>query len=208
MDTIKSLLITVLMVISGQMSIAQGQKRFSSSILLGGGVFVESDSYINHNPGITTRLEYGLGIGLDDSWSIMPGLGYMLSLSDINMRQVEGKDHDYFECIDMFCLARRGINVNKAKMYIGFGPQLSVNIGRPDKYFINADITDPRNGLRRFKQWNLSVIPNATFLLWNHWLIGLEGNIGLRNMMIQYPEYNTTGRVHFFHLLLTTGFQF
>lgn len=206
MDTIKSLLIIVLFVISGQMSIAQGQKRFSNSILLGGGVFVESDR--NHDPGTTTRLEYGLGIGLDDSWSIMPGLGYMLSLSDINMRQVEGNDRDYFECIDMFCLARRGINVNKAKMYIGFGPQISVNIGRPDTYFIDADITDPRNGLRRFKQWNLSVIPDVTFLLWNHWLIGLEGNIGLRNMMIQYPEYNTTGRVHFFHLLLTTGFQF
>ena len=90
---------------------------------------------------------------------------------------------------------------------IGFGPAVYITEGE-NTYYIDADPFDPRDGLVKIKPWDIGVRASLTKDYGKHWSIGILTNIGLRDMLYQYPDVGITGHTHLFSLCLTVGYRF
>ena len=186
-----------------------GGKKLQNYIQFGAGAFTEAGyGFWEVNPGAVLRMSYGLDIMLDDKWSVMPGLGSIIQMGPVTAFYSDGGDPDGMCMADVFCVARyhfqSGDGINTI---VGIGPQVSF-MTLKDKYFVDADPWEPISGKPKFKDWDIGLQPSVVFLTRKHFHWGFEANFGLRNMRIQYPEYNRTGHTHFIDLMVTCGWHF
>ena len=182
-------------------------KRLENNIILGGGLFLESGSQsYGNNPGAVLRVSYGLDVRLQEKWSIMPGAGLRAQLGDIRHFPSKGGDPDGMAMADVFIVGRYHIASGKSRIVLGLGPALSYMV-MPDKYYIDADPSDPLNKKEKFHRFDLGFQPSVTFRHGKHFQWGFEGSIGLLNAMRQYPEYNRQGSIHLHYLAVTCGWH-
>ena len=201
---------------------AQDGKRFHHNVQFAAGLSMGtgSNNVRQDSPGLARRLEYGLDIKIKDAWSVMPGVAYQSLLDKSGFKQVfldidySGAESSYSsETAALFCMARYCFEFNKTRLHLGVGPQVTINTNNPANQYGVATY-NPQNpngslvGKQKLQRFGFDLVPSAVFTFWNHWLVGVEASIGLRNMMIQYPEHNCTGNVHLFTLMLTTGVAF
>ena len=188
---------------------AQGRtKRFENIFLAGGGPFLESGSYNGNNaPGLALRLSYGLDIRIDDSWSIMPGIGATGMVGDIRHLGWVGSDTDDYTSVDAFCDVRYHAESEGARIVLGLGPSFCHSKAQ-DTYYIDADPSDPRNRDHKFRKSGFGLRPSITFEHWGHFKWGIEANVGIRNMRIPHPGHNITGTTRFNNILIFAGIGF
>lgn len=211
--------VAAMVLIGGIQAQEKGQrnwKRLESIFQAGGGMFLEKGfDASGKNPGLALRASYGLDIRLDESWSVMPGIGTTIMIADIcsyhwddgSLYAPEGADTDIYPCVDVFCDARYRIKGDGPRVVVGLGPGLSYARDK-DTYYIDADPSDPRNLDQKFKQFGIWLRPSVMFEFGKHLKLGLEGNIGLNNMRVPHPEHNITKPTGFSNYMIVVGFGF
>lgn len=186
---------------------AQSEKKVTPVLEVGAGLSVKTNSgYGESVNGLATELTLGLEIRLDDKWSVMPQIGHNLMLNDLKTLFADyiGSDPDYFSFYNAAVLGRYKLEDGVA---IGFGPAVYITEDR-DTYYIDANPSDPRNGLAKLKPWDFGLRATLTKDCGKHWRIGALVNVGLRNMLCQYPDAGVTGSTHLYSLCFTVGFRF
>lgn len=183
-------------------------KRLENNIMIGAGLFAESGQRGHEEfPGAVLRLSYGLDVRLNEKWSVMPGAGIRAQMGQINHIGWVGGDPDGMAMADVFCQARYHFEADGTKMAVGLGPQFSV-MTTPDYYYVDADPSDPLDGKEKFKRCDIALMPSIVSQAGRHFQWGFEASIGLSNMMRQYPEYKTTGRIHLINVMFSCGWRF
>ena len=176
---------------------AQEVKKVTPVLEIGAGLSVEANSgYGECVKGLATEFNFGLDIRLDDKWSVMPQIGHNIMFGDAwyLFRGYIGADYDVYSFYNASILGRYKLDNGVA---VGFGPAIYITDGK-DTYYIDADPSDPREGLVKIKPWDYG----------KHWRIGALANVGLRDMLYQYPDVGITGHTHLFSLCFTAGFRF
>jgi len=183
-------------------------KRLESYIQLVGGIFAENPIRMNaQRPGLVLRTSYGLDVRLNDTWSVMTGVGGRVQVAEVRHWGWVGGDIDGMVMTDVFCTARYHFTSDGTRMIVGLGPAYSFNM-YPDTYYIDADPMDPRNSLEKFNNYDLGLQPSITILKGRHFHWGFEGNIGLLNALRQYPEHNINGKIYLNYFAAFCGFHF
>ena len=186
---------------------AQVYKKYTPIIEIGAGLSVEADSgYGERVNGLATELSIGLDIRLDERWSVMPQVGHNVMFGDAwyLFQNYVGADYDVYSFYNAAVLGRYRFGDG---MSIGFGPAYYLTEGE-STYYIDADPSDPRNHLDKIKPWDFGVRASVAWDYGKHWRFGALANVGMRNMLCQYPEYGITGRTHLYSFCLTAGFRF
>ena len=201
------LAICLSVMIFGVQANCQNQKKVTPVIEIGAGRSVEANSGYGYCvPGLATELSLGLDIRIDDKWSVMPQIGHNAMFGDalhLFLGYI-GEDFDVYSFYNATILGRYWF---KDDLAIGVGPAIYLTNGN-DTYYIDADPSDPRNGLEKIKPWDFGIRAVLTKDCGKHWRIGALSNVGLRNMLYQYPEVGITGHTHLFSFCFTAGFRF
>nr|MCR5548227.1 PorT family protein [Bacteroidales bacterium] len=186
----KRIVIIALALLIGASARSQGTtKLLESNFMIGAGLFGETGNRARDVfPGAVLRLSYGLDVRIGENWSVMPGAGLRTQHGNVNMLGALGADFDDMSMADVFCQARYHFEADGIAMVVYAGPQFSYMVSN-DRYYIDADPSDPRNGKEKFKTWDIALQPGIIFRSGKHWQWGFEASVGLRNMRRQYPEY-------------------
>lgn len=198
--------------LAGLLSIgAAAQQHKVESIVQGGlGVFIETtDGRIDRDqePGIVLKLSYGLDIPVAGPWSALPGIGLRTQVADIRHFSWKGGDPDGLTYADAFLLARYHLTPSSgSRIALHLGPDISYELTK-ENYYIDWDPRDPLSGKRKYKPWDIGILTGLTFEKGSHWQFGAEATLGLRSLLLQYPNYPTANR-HFHTLMFTCGYRF
>ena len=186
---------------------AQNEKKITPVLEIGAGLSVEANSgYGESVKGLATELNLGLDIRLNNKWSVMPQIGHNTMIGDawyVFLHYV-GADYDVFSFYNAAVLGRYWLGEGVA---IGLGPAFYMTEGE-ETYYIDADPGDPRNSLVKIKPWDVGVRATITKDYGKHWRFGALANVGLHDMLYQYPANGITGHTHLFSICLTAGFRF
>ena len=153
---------------------------------------------------LSSRLSYGLDIPVAASWSVMPEVGSKFCLMALFAPGAVGADFVLFSYWDFTVNARYHLPDG---VILGLGPMLSYTFHQ-DKYYVDADPTDPLNGLPKNTRVNVSLRPSVIFHSGRRWHLGAEAELGLNNAMVQYPQYHRTGCRHLHALRFVVGIHF
>lgn len=203
----KRALIVIFAVLCSASLHAQEGKKVTPVLEIGTGLSVEANSgYGECVKGLATELSFGLDIRLDEKWSMMPQIGHNIMFGDAwyLFRGYIGADYDVFSFYNASILGRYKLDDGIA---VGFGPAVFITEGE-STYYIDADPSDPRNSLVKIKPWDFGFRASLTNEFGKHWRLGVLANIGLRDMLYQYPDFGITGHTHLFSLCITAGFRF
>lgn len=206
----KRIVIIALALLIGASARSQGTtKLLESNFMLGAGLFGETGNRARDVfPGAVQRLSYGLDVRLGENWSVMPGAGIRSQIGEVNLIKVPpGEDREDMSMADVFCQARYHFEAVGKAMVAYIGPQFSYMVSN-DRYYIDADPSDPRGGKEKFKTWDIALQPGIIFRSGKHWQWGFEASVGLRNMLRQYPEYGVSGCVRLHNLMFVCGWHF
>lgn len=185
---------------------AQSEKKITPVLEIGAGLSLEADSgYGETVRGLATEISFGLDILLNDKWSVMPQIGHNIMFGDAwhLFRGYLGADYDVFSFFNAAVIGR----YIEDGVAVGMGPAIYVKEGK-DAYFIDADPSDSRQGLPKIKPWDFGVRLTLTKDYGKHWRLGALANIGLRDMLYQYPDAGVTGHTHLLSFCYTAGFRF
>lgn len=192
---------------------AAAQPRACQSVFQAGmGLFVETtDGFIDivdQEPGVVLKFSYGLDIPVAGSWSVLPGIGLRDQAADIRHARWYGGDPDGLLYADVFTLARwHFTSADGTRTVFCIGPDLSYELSK-ETYYIDADPWDDLSGKRKYKPWDIGLLAGIAFEKGSHWQFGAETCLGLRNLLIQYPDLYRTGTRHFHTLMFTCGYRF
>ena len=180
--------------------------RVEHNLQFGLGTFVYGGNFLElvRTGHLAGRLSYGPDIYLSEQWSVMPEVGGKFFFQGLFALGAVGADFDTFSYLDFTVSARYHFENG---MILGLGPMLSYT-WTPDRYYIDADPSDPLNRKAKNTPLNLSLRPTLTFATAGRWRFGVEAEIGLLNVMVQYPEYNRTGKCHIHAVRLFTALCF
>ena len=195
-------------------------KSVESNIRFYSGPFLQTGSNRNHEVfnfsqhgfhlpvlGATLRLSYGLDARLGSNWSLMPGAGLRAQTGSLIGMFGVGGDTDLLTCADAFLTLRYHLDTDHLGIVFGLGPDVSYVLYQ-NPYYVDADPDHPRNGLKKYKDFDFGIQPSVMFRMGKHFQWGLEAIIGLRNMRIQYPDAEVSGSTYLHSLMLTCGFHF
>ena len=71
-----------------------------------------------------------------------------------------------------------------------------------------SDPSDPRNNVVKVKPYDFGLRPAWAVEVGRHWRFGVEGHIGLRNVLTQRSDLNLTGSLHLHDITGTVCFYF
>lgn len=193
-------------------SFAQG-KKVEHVFQIGYGYFSNSKSnttqYYEKSAGTGTgmKFSYGADFLVGEHWSVMPAVGLRcwraIEISHGNIFKPYNND---FSCdIDFSVIGRLRF---ARRFAVGLGPMVSWSFWgseyKSDAYTIyNA----PEHlNERCYERWALSLLPVATIDVGEHWRFGVEGSIGLTDILAKYKGVD--GSAHLYYVLATIGVHF
>lgn len=183
------------------------EKKVTPIFEIGAGASLETrNGYGETVGGLATELSLGLDVLFSEKWSVMPSVGHNAMIGGgfgAFVRRV-GADADFHDFINAACLFRYH---DARGMTIGFGPAVHVKY-HEDTYYIDADPSDHRNGKEKLKPFDIALRTSITEDVGKHWLFGVRADLGLRNMLMQYPDLGISGHDHLLSLYLVAGLRF
>lgn len=177
-------------------------KRWEHNIYVGiGRPFFSEQNFNFDDIPLTGKIGYGLNYYLTSRHSLQTGVSYYFSAEHV-FDSSDGGNDEFYEFLDIPLLYQYHVQDNKNIISFGIGPVLSFVMNDQDLYIDAIPITI-KDVSRRF---NLLVQPSVRFKH-KHFIIGLEGNIGLLNM--NKPKEGWTIQDKYIHsIILTSGVSF
>jgi len=175
-------------------------------LTLGAGVSV-ADPFC-YRGGLGLSLSYGVDSWIGSHLSLMPAIG-LRAMSENVIRSGWGIDLDDFYFADFTVSARYHFMLGGTETTVGVGPYIGYALN-DDKY---GDPSDPEfdakvNSLSEIRKCDWGIKPAVTFGLGEHFTLGAELVIGLRNVALNYPEYSPCENRYLYSGHVTFGFKF
>jgi len=178
-------------------------KRFENNIQVGVGYFFDSKG-AGSATGMAMKFFYGFDVFFNENFSVMPGVGYR-QLADVKDHGI-GSNPDWFTFLDVSMLMRYHFGTSGERFVLSLGPVYSYTLDA-DSYYIDADPSHGLNGKDKIKSFDVGICPGLAYEIGNHWRFGIEANLGLRNMKMEYPGL-ASGKQHINSFIGTVGFHF
>lgn len=185
----------------------QNSRILENYLQIGGGTFSELPDCHTGNPLGCIQASYGLDIKIADRWSVMPAAGIRI-MDEYRFRLVDGVDIDCPGFYDFSVALRYHSNIRGTEVIWGLAPVFAV-INDQDNYYIDWPDKEPNlDGRKKFYPYDFGVRPGVQFLLGKHFMLGLEGYCGLRDIRIKYPELGMNDVTRIANLTIVGGFRF
>ena len=151
------------------------------------------------------RMGYGLNCHVSGHWSIMPGIGYRarFQIGDTDPG-VYAYDCSY---IDVPVLVQYHLmnNPRKSGLVVELGPVFSFLTSNATHYN-DADPGDALNDKDVYRLFDLGLQPGVYYQLGRHWRLGVQGHIGLLDVIKKYSSVNESYHNH--DLSIVANFHF
>jgi len=151
---------------------------------------------------LSLRFGYGLNCYLSDRWSVMPGIAYRGKIRWTDA--LLGMGAYNFACIDVPLLAQYHFgDPQKSGFVAELGSVLSFLTTNSEHYWWEKE----RKGEKIYKSFDMGLQPGVYYQVGKHWRFGVQGRIGLLNIVKQYPN-RPSESYHAHDITATVNFHF
>lgn len=200
----KRTLISVLLLVAAVCVEAQ-EKKWEHNLYVAGGLLIDRE-WGENETGLSMKLGYGLNYYFSKSWSLMPGIAVTQEVQK-PFTSSDGGDEDNFTFLDVPVV----MQFHTGGWTFGLGPVFRFCISN-DRYYIDAITICPEpslNDKEKLKTLSFGLQPSIKYQLSRHFLIGVEGNIGLTNVNKPYDNVlRLISSKHLHSVVATVGFRF
>ena len=149
------------------------------------------------------KLGYGLNYYFSEHWSLMPGIDIRRDAENFFSSAKDGADSDDFVFLDVPVLAQYHVD----RWTFGLGPVFSFCVSN-DTYYVDHDPNSELNGKNKIKDFYLGLQPSVKYRIGKHFLVGIDGQIGLHDVRKSYGFETQTTNKYLHNIVATIGVVF
>ena len=177
-------------------------RKWEHNIYVAGGLLIDRE-WGESETGVSMKLGYGLNYYFSEHWSLMPGIDIRRDAENFFSSAKDGADSDDFVFLDIPVLAQYHVD----RWTFGLGPVFSFCVSN-DTYYVDHDPNSELNGKNKIKNFYLGLQPSVKYWIGKHFLVGIDGQIGLQDVRKSYGiEANTTNK-YLHNIVATIGVVF
>lgn len=180
---------------------SQNQK-WEHNIYVAGGLLIDRE-WGESETGVSMKLGYGLNYYFSEHWSLMPGIDIRRDAENFFSSAKDGADSDDFVFLDVPVLAQYHVD----RWTFGLGPVFSFCVSN-DTYYVDHDPNSELNGKNKIKDFYLGLQPSVKYRIGKHFLVGIDGQIGLHDVRKSYGFETQTTNKYLHNIVATVGVVF
>lgn len=180
---------------------SQNQK-WEHNIYVAGGLLIDRE-WGESETGVSMKLGYGLNYYFSEHWSLMPGIDIRRDAENFFSSAKDGADSDDFVFLDVPVLAQYHVD----RWTFGLGPVFSFCVSN-DTYYVDHDPNSELNGKNKIKDFYLGLQPSVKYRIGKHFLVGIDGQIGLHDVRKSYGVEAHTTNKYLHNIVATIGVVF
>lgn len=177
-------------------------RKWEHNIYVAGGLLIDRE-WGESETGVSMKLGYGLNYYFSEHWSMMPGIDIRQDAENFFSSAKDGADSDDFVFLDIPILAQYHLD----RWAFGLGPVFSFCVSN-DTYYVDHDPTSKLNGKDKIKNFYLGLQPSIKYQIGRHFLIGIDGQIGLHDVRKSYGFETQTTNKYLHNIVATIGVVF
>jgi len=197
----KKIIISALLLMAAVSGFSQDRK-WEHNIYVAGGLLIDRE-WGENDTGVSMKLGYGLNYYFSEHWSMMPGIDIRQDAENFLSSDKDGADSDDFVFLDVPVLAQYHVD----RWTFGLGPVFSFCVSN-DTYYVDHDPNSELNGKNKIKDFYLGLQPSVKYRIGKHFLVGIDGQIGLHDVRKSYGFETQTTNKYLHNIVATIGVVF
>jgi hypothetical protein len=197
----KKIIISALLLMAAVSGFSQDRK-WEHNIYVAGGLLIDRE-WGENDTGVSMKLGYGLNYYFSEHWSMMPGIDIRRDAENFLSSDKDGADSDDFVFLDVPVLAQYHVD----RWTFGLGPVFSFCVSN-DTYYVDHDPNSELNGKNKIKDFYLGLQPSVKYRIGKHFLVGIDGQIGLHDVRKSYGFETQTTNKYLHNIVATIGVVF
>jgi hypothetical protein len=197
----KKIIISALLLMAAVSGFSQDRK-WEHNIYVAGGLLIDRE-WGENDTGVSMKLGYGLNYYFSEHWSMMPGIDIRRDAENFLSSDKDGADSDDFVFLDVPVLAQYHVD----RWTFGLGPVFSFCVSN-DTYYVDHDPNSELNGKDKIKNFYLGLQPSVKYRIGKHFLVGIDGQIGLHDVRKSYGFETQTTNKYLHNIVATIGVVF
>jgi hypothetical protein len=197
----KKIIISALLLLVAVTGYSQDRK-WEHNIYVAGGLLIDRE-WGESETGVSMKLGYGLNYYFSEHWSMMPGIDIRQDAENFFSSAKDGADSDDFVFLDVPVLAQYHVD----RWTFGLGPVFSFCVSN-DTYYVDHDPNSELNGKNKIKDFYLGLQPSVKYRIGKHFLVGIDGQIGLHDVRKSYGFETQTTNKYLHNIVATIGVVF
>ena len=197
----KKIIISALLLMAAVNGYSQDRK-WEHNIYVAGGLLIDRE-WGESETGVSMKLGYGLNYYFSEHWSLMPGIDIRQDAENFFSSAKDGADSDDFVFLDVPVLAQYHVD----RWTFGLGPVFSFCVSN-DTYYVDHDPNSELNGKDKIKNFYLGLQPSIKYQIGRHFLVGIDGQIGLHDVRKSYGFETQTTNKYLHNIVATIGVVF
>lgn len=177
-------------------------RKWEHNIYVAGGLLIDRE-WGESETGVSMKLGYGLNYYFSEHWSLMPGIDIRRDAENFFSSAKDGADSDDFVFLDIPVLAQYHVD----RWTFGLGPVFSFCVSN-DTYYVDHDPNSELNGKNKIKDFYLGLQPSVKYRIGKHFLVGIDGQIGLHDVRKSYGFETQTTNKYLHNIVATIGVVF
>ena len=177
-------------------------RKWEHNIYVAGGLLIDRE-WGESETGVSMKLGYGLNYYFSEHWSLMPGIDIRQDAENFFSSAKDGADSDDFVFLDVPVLAQYHVD----RWTFGLGPVFSFCVSN-DTYYVDHDPNSELNGKNKIKDFYLGLQPSVKYRIGKHFLVGIDGQIGLHDVRKSYGFETQTTNKYLHNIVATIGVVF
>ena len=197
----KQIILSTLLLLVAVNGYSQNRK-WEHNIYVAGGLLIDRE-WGESETGVSMKLGYGLNYYFSEHWSMMPGIDIRQDAENFLSSAKDGADSDDFVFLDVPVLAQYHVD----RWTFGLGPVFSFCVSN-DTYYVDHDPNSELNGKNKIKDFYLGLQPSVKYRIGKHFLVGIDGQIGLHDVRKSYGFETQTTNKYLHNIVATIGVVF
>ena len=193
----KKIIISALLLMAAVSGFSQDRK-WEHNIYVAGGLLIDREWGESE-----TGVSIGLNYYFSEHWSLMPGIDIRQDAENFFSSAKDGADSDDFVFLDVPVLAQYHVD----RWTFGLGPVFSFCVSN-DTYYVDHDPNSELNGKNKIKDFYLGLQPSVKYRIGKHFLVGIDGQIGLHDVRKSYGFETQTTNKYLHNIVATIGVVF
>jgi hypothetical protein len=177
-------------------------RKWEHNIYVAGGLLIDRE-WGESETGVSMKLGYGLNYYFSEHWSLMPGIDIRRDAENFFSSAKDGAASDDFVFLDIPVLAQYHVD----RWTFGLGPVFSFCVSN-DTYYVDHDPNSELNGKNKIKDFYLGLQPSVKYRIGKHFLVGIDGQIGLHDVRKSYGFETQTTNKYLHNIVATIGVVF